>query len=71
MAQINDVKEGAKFQTTKESSGKGRVGVAYAVKESETEFVNLFFEGPGCVVAGENYMPPTGRYNIDSLILVD
>lgn len=59
-----EIKEGGYYETS-----TGRIGKAYAVTEKKLEqgIVDLFFEGAGCVVAGENYAPPSGVFKIDSL----
>ena len=64
MAEKKDIKEGAYFATS-----EGRIGKAYAVSKRNQEegTVNLFFEGPGCVFAGENFMPPSGIFKIEFL----
>ena len=71
MAKISDIIEGAKFKTPIDSAGKGRVGIAYAVSKRNIEegTVNLKFEGEGCVVSGENWMPPSATMKIDCLKL--
>lgn len=72
MAEIQDIKEGAKFLTPKNSDGKGRIGTAYAVSERKKELgiVDLQFDGAGCVVAGNDYMPPSSQMNVKFLTLV-
>ncbi len=64
MAEKKDIKEGAYFATA-----DGRVGQAYAIgkRNKEEGTVNLQFEGGGCVFAGENWLPPSGIYRVESL----
>lgn len=68
MAEKKDIEEGVYFKTP-----QGRIGKAYAVsnRNKEEGVVNLFFEGPGCIVVGENYTPPSGQFKIESLTKVD
>lgn len=65
MAEIKDIKEGAKFKTS-----TGRIGVAYAVtkKKKEQGLVDLIFEGGGSIVT-ENQQP-CGIFKIESLELI-
>lgn len=59
-----DIKEDNYYKTT-----QGRIGRAYAVSKRKLEegYVDLFFDGPGCVFAGEDFAPPSGAYKIESL----
>lgn len=66
---ISEIKDGDKFLTPKESDGKGRIGIAYAVTQRKLEqgFIDLNFDGPGCVFAGKSYLPPSGIYKLSCL----
>lgn len=59
-----EIKENVKVKTS-----EGRVGNIYAVKQIDIDngIVNVFFEGSGSVMSGDNYAPPSGRFNIDKL----
>lgn len=69
MAEIKDIKEGAKFLTPKESDGAGRVGITYGVTETlkELGIVKLVFEREGRT---EEFLPSTTQMNVKFLTLI-
>lgn len=67
MAKKTDIEEGVYFETM-----EGRIVQTYAVsnRNKEEGTVDLFFEGSGCVFAGENYRSPSGLFRVETLKLV-
>ena len=59
-----DIKENNYYKTP-----KGRIGRAYAVTKRKLEqgYVDLFFDGAGCVFVGEDFAPPSGLFKIELL----
>ena len=59
-----DFKKGGFYKTS-----QGRIGQEHCTSKWNLECgtVNLAFDGAGCVFAGEDFAPPSGMFQIESL----